>query len=177
MSFFYLNLLTLQSRVTRLNITYFYIIVSMLVNMMYFDKYNKNLYKILITSSIKGISSYLLLIILQFVLNFDCFTTFYPTKRQFYFRIIVYIFLSITYLALVFYLLAISTVYKDINSTLTWLSLFLLGLIQSEFFYSLIAAFSKAILLTFFLKDPFAEEVSRIAFTYRNRSFNKSENI
>ena len=127
--------------------------------MMYFEKENSNIFKIVITSSIKAISSYLLLLILQFVFDFECFTTLFPTKRQFYFRIIAYLLFFIIYLALVFYLLAISTIYKDdLKSTIAWLGLFLLGLIQSEFFYSFITAFSKSILFTFFSKDPFTEE-------------------
>lgn len=176
MSFFYLNLLTQQSRLTRLNITYFYVILSMLVNMMYFDKGNqKSLYVFAVTASFKAGSSFIVLLALYNIFDFECFTTLYPTKRQFNIRIVTYIIFTIIYIAQVITLLIYSTfLSEDLTSTLVWLGLFVLGLIQSEFLYSLIAAFGKAIFNTFFSKDPFQEEQARIIFTYRNRSFDKS---
>lgn len=174
MSFFYLNLLTPQSRVTRLNITYFYIILSMLVNMMYFNKKKVDLNYVLWTSSIKSISSYLILLILQNVFDIEVFTTFHPTKRQFNIRIVVYIIFFIIYVAQIITLLIYSTLYKNNRgNTVAWLLLFIINLIQSEFFYALIAAFSKATLYTFFSKDPFTEEGEKIIMTYRNKLFNQ----
>lgn len=171
MSFIYLNLLTQQSRVTRLNITYFYIILSMLVNMMYFKKNNQDtLYVFIVTTSFKAGSSFIVLLILYNIFDFECFTTLYPTKKQFNIRIVTYLIFSIFYLAQVITLLIYSTsLSKDLFNTLVWLALFILGLIQSEFLFSLLAAFSKAIFNTFFSKDPFQEEQARIIFTWRNR--------
>lgn len=171
MSFFYLNLLTPQSRVTRLNITYFYIILSMLVNMMYFNESKGGDIRFIVwTSSIKSITAFLILLILQNAFDIECFTTHYPTKRQFNIRIAVYLICFLIYIGQIVMLLIYSTVYQNNRKvTINWLVGFLTGLIQSEFFFSLIAAFSKAILFTFFSKDPFTQEGEKIIMTYRNK--------
>lgn len=176
MSFFYLNLLTPQSRVTRLNITYFYIILSMLVNMMYFNESKGGDLRFIVwTSSIKSFSSYLLLLILQSAFDIECFTALYPTKRQFNIRVAVYLIFFALYSVQIGFLLVYSTAYHNNRRvTINWLVGFLTGLIQSEFLFSLIAAFSKAILYTFFSKDPFTEEGEQIIMTYRNKLFSKT---
>ena len=178
MSFFYLNLLTLQSRVTRLNITFFYIILSMLVNMMYFDRSDHSFDIAIWKSSIKAVSSFTILIILQNVFDIELFTTLYPTKRQFNIRIIVLIIFLLLYIAQIVTLFIYSTLNKNNHAnTLEWFGLFLFGLIQSELVYSLIASFSKAVFFTFFSKDPFLEEGEKIIYTYRNKLFNKTSNV
>ena len=148
----------------------------MLVNMMYFNESkNGDLQFIIWTSSIKSISSYVLLLILQSAFDIECFTTFYPTKRQFNIRIAVYLIFLALYSGQIVMLLVYSTVYQNNRKiTINWLVGFLTGLIQSEFFFSFIAAFSKAILYTFFSKDAFTEEGEKIIMTYRNKLFSKT---